>query len=372
MELMKNGLNPAAIQRIARALNAIKVPGFKQQAFIQQASAPLEALELKQRVDHLIDTLHQHLPQNFTKTAPILKRLPKIWDRGDEDDPLRGFAAWPLIDYVGRYGLDHPELGLSTLKSLTPLFSAEFAIRPFLLQHPKLCQQHFSLWVNDDCEHVRRLVSEGSRPRLPWGMQLKPYMQDPGDNLPWLSALKDDPSLYVRRSVANHLNDISKDHPQIVIDLCRSWLEENQPSDEIHWVVRHATRTLIKQGHPESFPLLGYSESPLLRKPTLTLANRQLVLGDSLEFQLTLQSDATATQRMVVDFALHFMKANGKTAAKVFKWKSVELKAGEVCHLEKRHGIKAITTRRYYSGTQVLEVLINGVPVAQQEFQLDV
>ena len=372
MELMKNGLGLPAVKRISYALakTAALEKTFDEVAFIQAATSPLESLELKQRVQHLIDVLHQFLPQGFEQAVECLLQLPSVWDKGDEDDPLRGFAAWPIIDYVAEHGVNHPQLALPALRELTHLFSAEFAIRPFLLAHPELCHEHFSRWVKDESEHVRRLVSEGSRPRLPWGIQLKPYVKDPSDNLRWLGVLKNDDSLYVRRSVANHLNDISKDHPQVVLDVCNAWYAKSDAN--VKWVIKHATRTLVKAGHPDVFALLGHSKEVKIKDLALTLSTDQLVLGDGLEFELSLVSAAKQTQSLVVDFALHFMKASGKTSPKVFKWKTLNLEAGQSVSLQKKHAIKAITTRRYYTGTQTLEVLVNGQPVAQASFFLEV
>ncbi|MFY0640222.1 MAG: DNA alkylation repair protein [Bermanella sp.] len=372
MELMKNGLGLPAVKRISDALakTAALEKSFDEAAFIQAATGPLESLELKQRVQHLIKVLHEFLPQGFEQAVECLLQLPSVWDAGDPDDPLRGFAAWPIIDYVGEHGVDHPQLALPALRDLTHLFSAEFAIRPFLLAHPELCHSHFEAWVQDDSEHVRRLVSEGTRPRLPWGIQLKPYVKDPSDNLPWLDALKDDASLYVRRSVANHLNDISKDHPQVVLEQCHAWYPNSNAN--VKWVIKHATRTLVKAGHPEVFALLGHSKQVKIKNLVLTLSADHLVLGDNLEFELSLESAAKQSQSLVVDFALHFVKANGSTSPKVFKWKTLNLEVGQPVRLQKKHAIKAITTRRYYTGTQKLEVLINGKPVAQAEFFLEV
>ncbi|GAA6134443.1 DNA alkylation repair protein [Oceaniserpentilla sp. 4NH20-0058] len=372
MELMKNGLGLPAVKRISDALakTAALEKSFDEAAFIQAATGPLESLELKQRVQHLIKVLHEFLPAGFEQAVECLLQLPCVWDAGDPDDPLRGFAAWPIIDYIAEHGVDHPQLALPALRELTHMFSAEFAIRPFLLAHPELCHAHFEAWVQDESEHVRRLVSEGTRPRLPWGIQLKPYVKDPTDNLPWLEVLKDDASLYVRRSVANHLNDISKDHPQLVLDHCKAWYPNS--NEHVKWVIKHATRTLVKAGHPEVFELLGHTKEVQVKNLELKLAADNLVLGDSLEFELSLMSAGTEPQSLVVDFALHFMKANGSTSPKVFKWKTLNLSAGQSVNLQKKHAIKAITTRKYYSGTQMLEVLINGQPVAQASFFLQV
>jgi 3-methyladenine DNA glycosylase AlkC len=366
---MKNGLSENAVKRIASAMGVL-CADFDSSAFSAHAMTGLETLELKDRVAHLIAALHQFLPPDFGTTAGLLQQLPDVWDYGDPNDGMRGFAAWPLIDYSSVYGLQHPQVALETLKHLTGIFSAEFAIRPFLIAHPKYCHQQLQLWIHDESEHVRRLVSEGTRPRLPWGMQLKLYIQNPGPNLPLLNALKSDNSHYVRRSVANHLNDIAKDHPDLVIEICRDWYPK--ASKELLWVIKHATRTLVKAGHPDVFPLLGYSENVELAAPVLSISQSKLRLGDSLEFQVELQSEASQLQKLVVDFVIHFTKANGRTKPKVFKLKSIELGPGDTRVLKKSHAIKPITTRKYYSGTQILEIIINGTPIARQDFHLEI
>lgn len=364
---MKNGLGESAVERIACALKQVK-PDFDTANFVSEAMSGLQTLELKGRVYHVIATLHKFLPGDFAQTARLLKRLPNVWDYGDPDDPLRSFAAWPVIDYVGVYGLAHPHTALAVLKQLTSLFSAEFAIRPYLIAHPEYCQSQLAKWAYDEDEHIRRLVSEGSRPRLPWGMQLKPYVKDPSPSLPLLEILKNDSSLYVRRSVANHLNDIAKDHPDLVIAICRRWYPEASP--ELRWVIKHATRSLVKAGHPDVFPLLGYSDSIELATPTLQLSKDLVQLGGSLEFQLDLKSAASCHQKIVVDFAIHFVKANGERKPKVFKLKSIALAPEESCQLVKAHAIKAITTRKYYPGIQLLEILVNGKSLISREFTL--
>ena len=367
MELMKNGLAKPAVLRINKALAEI-VPEFNSKAFAKEAMTGLEPLELKERVKHLIAVLNRHLPDSFPQTAKLLQQIPKVWDHGDADDPLRYFAAWPLTDYVAVYGLKHPKHSLKTMEKLTELFSSEFAIRPFILEYPEMCFEHFERWLNHPNDHIRRLVSEGTRPRLPWGMQLKPFINDPAPTLPLLEALKDDESLYVRRSVANHLNDIAKDNPDVVVDLCTRWYPN--ANEELRWVIRHATRTLVKAGRPEVFPLLGYTARPKFAEARISLQDKKVIFGEALNFDLELQSQSKRSQKVVVDFAIHFLKANGSHSAKVFKLKSLTCKPDENITLSKSHPIKPITTRKYYPGEHRLEVMINGAVVAGADFEL--
>ena len=366
---MKDGLGAAAVERIAAALSG-SIRDFPTERFAAAALAGLDALELKERVNHLIAVLNDFLPDDFEQAAEILIGLKTRWDRGDPNDNLGGFAAWPLIDYVGEHGLAHPRKSLAALKELTSMFSAEFAIRPFLVTHSALTLRTLDAWSSDPDEHVRRLVSEGARPRLPWGRQLPEFIRDPSPVLPLLEKLKDDPSEYVRRSVANHLNDISKDHPEPVIALCARW-NIDAPAER-RWIIRHATRSLVKAGHPAVFGLLGYTEKPELELHSLKVAPAAIALGESIEFVFELQSTRAQPQTVVIDYAVHHMKANGKTTPKVFKLKALKIAAGERVELSKRHAIKAITTRKYHAGEHAIEILINGKPRGRSSFTLRV
>lgn len=225
-------------------------------------------------------------------------------------------------------------------------------------------------WCHDPNEDVRRLASEGIRPRLPWGEQLPRYISEPTPVIDLLELLKDDPSEYVRRSVANNLNDISKDHPDLVIETCRRWLADPEAGKDRNWIVRHATRTLVKDGNPQVFPLLGYTSDPEIATTEIALASDSITLGDSLQLSTKITSTSTEKQSFVIDYAIHFMKANGKLAPKVFKWKNVTIAAGQTILLEKKHTLKPISTRRYYSGTQRVELLINGIGVSETTFEL--
>ncbi|MDO6763312.1 DNA alkylation repair protein [Agarivorans sp. 1_MG-2023] len=364
--LMKNGLAEPALQRISKGITAV-YPQFDRERFLSLALDGLEALELKQRVTQIIEVLLQTLPADFSETAKILSELPKHWDRGDPDDSLRGFAVWPVTDYVAVAGINDPQRALPVLALLTPLFSAEFAIRPFIEKYPELTWSRLHDWCEDEDEHIRRLASEGCRPRLPWGAQLKGLIGDPTPILALLDKLKADDSLYVRRSVANNLNDISKDHPEQVLALCQRW--QSKASEEVEWVIKHATRSLVKQGHPLSFPLLGYTAKPQIELEEFALLKPQVKMGDSLTFALAIRAKQ-AKQKFVLDFAVHFVKANGKTAAKVFKLKNLSLNKDEMFAIEKQHSFKAISTRKYYPGEHFVALHINGQEIARLGFEL--
>jgi 3-methyladenine DNA glycosylase AlkC len=375
--LMKEGLNSVSAERIAGAISQV-YPEFAVEQFLQQVDSGLAVLELKERVNHFIEVLAKHLPQDFSDCHKILTQLKPHWDHGNPEDPLRSFAAWPITDFVAIYGLDSPDLAFDCLRYLTSLFSAEFAIRPFIEKYPELSSQYLAQWVTDEDHHVRRLTSEGTRPRLPWGIRLQAFCQDPTPNLALLEQLKDDDSEYVRRSVANHLNDIAKDNPDIVIMLCKRW-QSNTPtnisakaSTNTQWVVKHACRSLIKSGNPDVFPLLGFTESPELIVSELSLANSEVIIGDSLSFDVQLTSTSASKQKLAVDFIIYHMKANGQLSPKVFKLKELTLKSKESIKLTKQHKMKAITTRKYYSGKHQVAIQINGKEYTIKDFNFTV
>lgn len=365
--LMKEGLGVHAIKRIAKSV-ALVVPGFNAKAFQQDAERGLDELELKARVQHLIAVLHHHYNLPFTELSEHLQRLPEVWDKGSANDSKAAFAAWPVIDYVAVHGLQHPEAALQLLEKLTHLFSAEFAIRPFIQQHTELTYATLLQWCKHPSEHVRRLASEGTRPRLPWGMRLPQFIHNPEPLRTILQTLKADESLYVRRSVANNLNDISKDNPEWMIDLCRNWLADTH--EHTDWIVKHGLRSLVKAGDVRVFPLLGYAAKPNVLVSEIQLDKKQIKLGDAIAFSFTL-SGRTIAQNLVVDYVVYFMKANGKLAPKVFKIKNILLAKNETVVITKTHSFKPITSRRYYAGQHQLAIQINGQEMARTQFLLD-
>ena len=260
-----------------------------------------------------------------------------------------------------------PERALRSLHAITQRFTAEWAIRPFIVAQPALVFATLQRWTTDPSAHVRRLVSEGSRPRLPWGLQLKSLIADPSPALPLLRALQDDPSEYVRRSVANHLNDIAKDHPAIVVQ----WLAEHLPGapPQRQRLLKHASRTLIKQGHPEVMKAWGLGR-PLRGTVRLKIEPKRVRIGETLTLQLTLVSGAARAQPLQIDYAVHHVKASGATSPKVFKGWALKLAPHATLQLEKRHSMRVVTTRRYHPGRHDLDLRINGQVLARAGFDL--
>jgi 3-methyladenine DNA glycosylase AlkC len=269
------------------------------------------------------------------------------------------------VIFAARYGLEDFEAAMRLQHELTRRFTAEYSIRAFLEQQPERTLTRLRSWAGEDNVHVRRLVSEGTRPRLPWAPQLRAFRADPTPVLALLELLKDDPELYVRRSVANNLNDIGKDHPEILVDTCRRWAAG--ASRERAWIIGHALRSLVKRGHPGALAVLGFAAAPKVRVAGATLSPRRVRLGGKLHFRLDLVSTAARAQELLADFTVHFVKASGKTAPKVFKLRRLVLPAKGRLSLEGRVSFADLTTRRHYPGVHRLDLLLNGVsfPIGQ-------
>ncbi len=377
-EPFKNLISQKTVQTAGRHLARVW-PGFDRSRFEKLAGSGLEQLELKARAMHVTDALEQTLPQNFAHACTVMETSltpPLLFDAdgepvglgdGAHEAGLSGWAVWSMGEYVARHGMDDVPRALACLHALTQRSSAEFAIRPFLQRHPKTTLHTLATWVHDPSPHVRRLVSEGSRPRLPWGLRLQSLVADPSPTLPLLRRLQDDPSSYVRRSVANHLNDIAKDHP----DLVAAWVHEHLVGAAPARIalLRHASRTLIKQGHPATLHAWGLGQA-LGGKATLALSSRSVRVGECLGLRVTLKSTHAAAQPLVIDYAVHHVRANGERSRKVFKGWKLSLAPGEKRELSKQHSLRPVSTRRLYPGTHRIDLLVNGQIVAGRDFEL--
>ena len=372
MEPFKNFLNQDIIERMAGHYKA-HYPEFDMAAFIADATVDFDSLELKQRSNRITETMIRYLPTDFTEAGRIL--LSSLGEVMEDDlasgkadtSGIAGWAVMPLEHYVAQQGHDHFDLSMMLFKEMTKRATAEFGIRYFLEKYPEKTLAVMKCWTADENVHVRRLASEGSRPKLPWGIHLPVFIKDPAPVVELLEQLKDDDKEYVRRSVANNLNDIAKDHPDLVASIAEQWMVD--ASKDRKRLVRHACRTLLKNGHPKTLAVLGFLP-PKIKEATVDLLTPEVVLGEVLEFSLSLDSDVKKAQSLMIDFIIHHQKANGTTSPKVFKWKIATLTADKPLIIRKKHGIKKITTRVYYPGLHTLEVMINGVSVGRQDFQL--
>ncbi len=357
-EPLKEMFNTAYYTRLAQEV-AGAYPKFKRSAFLKEVQFGNEARELNVRMRHASRTLRAHLPGDFRTAVAIVKMLaPRM---------PKGYTALLYPDLVGQFGLDDPAFSLDALTYFTSFGSSEFAVREFFRRDPKGTLKFMRTWAEDESEHVRRLASEGSRPRLPWSFRLEAVLKDPKLTTPILERLRADESLYVRKSVANHLNDFSKDHPQYMVDLLRSW---DRTHPHTVWIAKHASRTLIKAGNVDALALFAFDSNVKVRVVDLSTSPECLKLGDTLEFSFTLASEATRNQHLVVDYAVHYRKANGGTSRKVFKLKEVDLAGRGSINITKRQRIVDFSTRKHYPGEHVVEVMVNGKVRATAAFDL--
>lgn len=366
MEPFKNAFDEAAVRALATRVHG-QEPPFPVERFVQQATDGLHALELKARVVQIAAALRACLPGEVPAALQVL-----VATLGPPFDPEvangGSFQVWPLTQFVQDFGLDHPDASLDALHAMTQRFTGEFAIRPFLRLHPVRTLERLEGWVHDPSVHVRRLVSEGSRTRLPWGERLQRFIDDPSPTLALVERLRDDPAEYVRRSVANHLNDLAKDHPERVVDIARRWWEERDHNDRQR-LVRHALRTLIKQGHPGALGVIGFGAAGRVGLRALRV-EPSVSLGGALGVEVELHNPGDQPVDVLLDLVVHHLRAGGGWSPKVFKWTTLTLAAGETRRLQRRHPMKVVTTRRYYPGAHRVEVQVNGEVLGGEGFEL--
>ena len=349
----KNLISAETVQKMASALKKADAK-FDQSKFLK-VIPQLQALELKARVQLISHYMNNCLPKDYLKAL-------KIVTVAMESTEFKGFDLWPVSDWIEKQGLSHGIQSLDAMKILTTKFTAEFAVRPFLIQNPKLAFQYLKKQTSSQNVHIRRWASEGSRPRLPWGQKLKGSIIDPQPGLEILEQLKFDPELYVRKSVANHLNDISKDHPRLVVETLKRWKKvcPQEHLSHLKWIQNHALRTLIKKGDPLALEFLGYGGQLQVQLGDFVINKQSYKLGDDLNFTFVLKSVASKAQNLVLDYIINYKKANGQLSSKVYKLKNIKLEAGEVMKTEKTHRLRRITTRTFYSGLHQIALQVNG------------
>jgi 3-methyladenine DNA glycosylase AlkC len=319
--------------------------------------ADWESKELKERMRHITECLHETLNKEYPEALEILIEVAPSFT---------AFDSMVFPDYVERYGLDHWDLSLPALAFFTTLCSSEYAIRPFLDQDPERAMQSLYTWAEDENHHVRRLASEGCRPRLPWGKALPQFKKDPSLILPVLEKLKDDPSEYVRKSVANNLNEISKDHPELVLDICGRWYGHSADTD---WIVKHACRTLLKAGNRRAMLLFGFADPTHISVENLTLDSETLAIGDDLRFTFELRVDTLTPSKVRLEYVIEYASPRGKTSRKVFQLTEASFSPGS--HpISRARSSADQSTRKHYPGQHELSVIVNGVKKAGTNFRL--
>lgn len=366
-EPLKNQFGTDVVQRIAAMLTAVH-PQFAARPFIAAATENFEPLSLTQRARHIARALHRHLPARYEAACDILVASLGPKSEHTEGAGMAPFLYLPHVMFVADYGLDHFEASMRAQYELTQRFTAEFSIRAYLERHPQPTLARLRTWAADPSVHVRRLVSEGTRPRLPWAPRLRAFQADPRPVLELLELLKDDPELYVRRSVANNLNDIAKDHPDVTVAICRRWMVRATP--ERAWLVRHALRTLVKRGHPDALAVLGFGDAATVSIADVVVTPGSPRIGESVRVEFTVTNDSPGAASVLLDLRVHFAKARGDTSPKVFKLTTAQLAPGESTRVAKRIALHQQTTRTHYPGRHEMELMVNGAALPLGSFDL--
>ena len=357
---LKDRYTRAYVTRLATVL-ARHDKTFDAEAFVAAVlGRGWQSLELKARMRRIATCLHAHLAGDYRAQIAALKQAAPEFHGGDN-----GFLAMFFPDFVEVYGLEDFDTSMAALEWFTRFSSSEFAVRPFIVRYGARALTVFHRWARSENEHVRRLASEGLRPRLPWAMALPQFKRDPAPLLPLLTSLLDDPSAYVRRSVANHLNDIVKDHPERVLALARTHLGRSVAIDAL---LKHACRTLLRRGEPGALALFGHDHDSGATVAALKLGARRLAIGGDLAFSFEVVAAAAA--RLRIEYAVDFVKARGHRTRKVFKVAERTLAAGARLRYARSHRFRDLSTRTHYPGLHRIAIVVNGRELAAAEVRL--
>jgi 3-methyladenine DNA glycosylase AlkC len=366
---LKAFFSPELVRRLARDVKRVH-PAFADRAFVKQASAGLDGLELVARGRHIAQALAAHLPARYPDAIAILLRSLGPPHATDEliGAGMAPFFYFPHLVLVAERGLDHFDLSMQAQHELTKRFSAEFSIRAFLDRDPERTMAVLEAWTADPDAHVRRLASEGTRLRLPWGRRVAWLDEHPLRIVSLLERLKDDPSSMVRRSVANNLNDIGKAHPDLLVRTCEAWLAGGRA--ERRPLVEHALRSAVKRGEPGALRLLGFGQAASVAVEDVGFTPARVPIGGRVAMAFTLRNRRPETQELLVDVAVHFVKARGHAAPKVFKVTRCTLPPRSAERLKASFSLAVHTTRVPHPGTHVVDVLVNGRPHRAGSFEV--
>ena len=367
-EPLKNSFGHEIPRYVAAMISSVD-PTFPTDHFVDECLEGYGDLELMPRARRVSDVLATTLPDDRAAALRLVTdALDAEIDLG-ELTGMEGFRYLPLVFFVADHGLDHFELAMEAQYELTQKFTAEFSIRAYLEQHPTATLDRLRTWTNDPSEHVRRLVSEGTRPRLPWAPQLRAFVADPAPVIELLELLRDDDSEYVRRSVANNINDIAKDHPAVAVDIARRWWPDGDRNRRR--LIKHALRTLIKRGNADALAVLGYGPNSPLVIQSATIEPDRLSIGDKVRIEVELANPTSAGMGALVDLRVHFVKANGSANPKVFKGAEIDVDPGGTATVRKTVSLKQHTTRTHHPGRHTVDVMINGVVHSIGSFELE-
>ncbi len=324
-------------------------------------------LEILDRVTVFAQALRDRLPEDYAEAVEgVVDKLGPELQEG-EGYFNHGFHLWPVSRYIELYGLEHPDESLDAIEALTRAFTGEWAMRPYLERYPELTLARVDEWSRSESHNVRRLASEGIRPRLPWARVHTPFVADPSPIIPVLDRLYADESLFVRNSVANNLNDITRTHPDLALETARRWAASDAP--HAAWVVERGLRGLIKQGHPEALGIAGFATGDAIQISDVEFPEA-VAVGDAAVLTVSLTNTSSEPQEVLGEYRVYFLKKNGTRRPSVFRLGKFTLAPGETRVVEKNHVFRVTGTRTYYPGTQAISVVVNGMESEPEEFEL--
>lgn len=360
MEPFKNLFNEEFVRKFASNLKKYS-SSFDEEMYLSIVLNDLELLELKERMRLISSTLNTCMKSDYKESIKILKQVKSCFSY-DESISLQSMI---LPDFVEVYGLEYFDISMNALEFFTINSSSEFAVRQFILKDEQKAMKYFYKWSKNSNEHIRRLSSEGCRPRLPWAIALPAFKKDPSLIFPILDELKNDESSYVRRSVANNLNDIAKDNPILVIDFIKKNIGLSKECDSL---LKHAARTLLKKGDVQTLEIFGYKKIDNLSLNNFILDDK-VCIGEYLNFSFDLENK-TKLGPLRLEYEVDFQMSNDKRSKKVYMISQSDVKS-KIKHVNKRHSFKVVSTRRYYLGVHYLTVIVNGIRVKTKEFILN-
>lgn len=365
LQPFKELYSPQSVGRLGEYIKKV-FPSFQKDKFEKKVfDKSWKDKELKERMRHITLMLNEFLPADFNEGSKVL--IDTVLQMRKEGTESLGIEFLSLPDYVEVFGITHFKESVKAIEIITQFISCEFAVRPFIIKYNDKMLQQMIAWGNHPNHKVRRLASEGSRPRLPWGMALPVLKKDPASILPLLEKLKDDEHEWVRLSVANNLNDISKDNPDIVLKLFKKWHGKSKNTD---WVIKHASRTLLKQGNRDLMQLFGFKDDGTIHFADFKVQTVKVKNGGDLVFSFSITNKGNKPQMIRLEYGMHYLRANGSLSKKVFKISEREYPAGSTISVSRKQSFRPITTRVYYPGKHKVSLIINGKEVTEGQFEL--
>lgn len=359
--LFKDRFNDESLNKLALEIQTV-YNGFPVEKFLKSTmDETWDGLEFKQRVMQISVNLGKYLPADYKTAIHIIDKVIMNYDIC-----LDGFVIF-FPTFVELYGQDKEnwDVSMAALARYTQYASAEFAVRSFIINDERRMMAQMTAWAKHDNEHVRRLASEGCRPRLPWGRALPRFQKDPSPVLCILEQLKADPSPYVRKSVANNLNDISKTHPDLVVKIARDWYGKDKHTD---WIVKHGCRTLLKKGNSDVLGILGFADAGCVKVDGFSLGAASVFIGENMTFSFEIEAQKTTKVRL--EYGIDYVKANGKRNRKIFQISELIFKENGKKPYTKTHSFADASTRKHYPGIHSVTLIVNGAERGTLDFEV--